>query len=83
MPSGKNYRDDKYAPLPHQYMDVYSEAQNLIRQLRCYRQLKGTNRLNLSIGSLGGGNHFIELDKDESGMLYLAVHTAVETWGNR
>lgn len=27
------------------------------------------------IGTLGGGNHFIELDKDEQGMYYLVVHT--------
>ena len=83
VPSGRNYRDDKYAPLPQQYMDVYSKAKDFIRQLRCYRQLKGTNRLNLSIGSLGGGNHFIELDKDESGMLYLAVHTGSRNLGKQ
>ena len=81
--SGRNYRDDKYAPLPQQYMDVYSKAKDFIRQLRCYRQLKGTNRLNLSIGSLGGGNHFIELDRDESGMLYLAVHTGSRNLGKQ
>lgn len=28
-----------------------------------------------SIGSLGGGNHFIELDKDEDGHLYLVIHS--------
>lgn len=28
-----------------------------------------------SIGSLGGGNHFIELDKDEDGNLWLVIHT--------
>lgn len=28
-----------------------------------------------SIGSLGGGNHFIELDRDEAGNLYLVVHS--------
>ena len=28
-----------------------------------------------SIGSLGGGNHFIELDKDDNGNLWLVIHT--------
>lgn len=28
-----------------------------------------------SVGTLGGGNHFIEIDKDEDGNLYLVVHT--------
>ena len=78
IPSGRNYRDNRYAPLPHLYMDVYREAKDIIKQLRCYRELKETKRLNASIGSLGGGNHFIELDKDECGMTYLVVHTKDE-----
>lgn len=28
-----------------------------------------------SIGSLGGGNHFIEIDKDDDGHLYLVIHS--------
>jgi len=28
-----------------------------------------------SIGSLGGGNHFIEVDKDNDGHLYLVIHS--------
>ena len=28
-----------------------------------------------SLGTLGGGNHFIEVDKDEEGNLWLVVHT--------
>lgn len=28
-----------------------------------------------SIGSLGGGNHYIEIDKDEAGLLYLVIHS--------
>ena len=75
IPSGRNYRDCNYAPLPQKYMDVYRAAKDIIKQLRCYRELKGTKRLNASIGSLGGGNHFIELDKDECGISYLVVHT--------
>ena len=55
-------------------MEVYSTSKILIKELRCYRELKDTKRLNAS-GSLGGGNHFIELDKDEYGMNYLVVHT--------
>ena len=29
----------------------------------------------LSLGSLGGGNHFIELDQDKNGNLYAVIHT--------
>lgn len=83
IPSGRNYRDNKYAPLPQKYMDAYRESKNLIKQMCCYRELKETKRLNLSIGSLGGGNHFIELDKDESGLFYLVVHTGSRNLGKQ
>ena len=33
------------------------------------------NKAEKSIGSLGGGNHFIEVDKDSDGNLYLVIHT--------
>lgn len=83
IPSGRNYRDNNYAPLPQKYMDVHREAKDIIKQLRCYRELKDTKRLNASIGSLGGGNHFIELDKDECGMTYLVVHTGSRNLGKQ
>ena len=65
IPSGRNYRDNRYAPLPQKYMDVYREAKDIIKQLRCYRELKETKRLNASIchshrkpqlGETGGAN---------------------------
>lgn len=83
IPSGHNYRDNKYAPLPQKYMDAYRESKNLVKQMRCYRELKETKRLNLSIGSLGGGNHFIELDRDESSLYYLVVHTGSRNLGKQ
>jgi tRNA-splicing ligase RtcB len=36
-----------------------------------------------SIGSLGGGNHFIEIDKDDEGNFYLVVHTGSRNFGKR
>ena len=83
IPSGRNYRNNNYAPLPQKYMDLYRESKDIIKKLRCYRELKETKRLNASIGSLGGGNHFIELDKDESGMTYLVVHTGSRNLGKQ
>lgn len=43
-------------------------------RLRCYSSLN-LERVKLSMGTLGGGNHFIELDKDDAGNLYAAVHS--------
>ena len=38
---------------------------------------------NRSIGSLGGGNHFIEIDKDEDDCFYLVIHTGSRNLGKR
>lgn len=40
-------------------------------------------QVNKSIGSLGGGNHFIEIDKDEDGKFYLVIHTGSRNFGKR
>ncbi len=83
IPSGRNNRSEEYLPLPQKYMERYSEAKSLITQLRCYRDLKYAKRLNASIGSLGGGNHFIEVGKDESEGYYLLVHTGSRNLGKQ
>ena len=36
-----------------------------------------------AMGSLGGGNHFIEVDTDESGFLYLVIHSGSRNAGKR
>ena len=38
-------------------------------------------RITLSLGSLGGGNHFIELDRDEEDALYLVIHSGSRNLG--
>lgn len=43
-------------------------------KLRCKKVINKEKAL-FSIGTLGGGNHFLELDKDVEGNLYVAVHT--------
>ena len=83
IPSGRNHRSEEYMQLPQKYMEQYAEAKAIIRSLRCYRDLKDVKRLDKSIGTLGGGNHFIELDKDESGVYYLVVHTGSRNLGKQ
>ena len=85
IPSGRNVRDENYNPLPDKLLHLYREAKDIIKNLKCYRDLNLRNprRLKSSIGSLGGGNHFIELDKDNEGMFYLAVHTGSRNLGKR
>lgn len=43
-------------------------------RLCCYRSLN-LEKARMSLGTLGGGNHFIELDKDKEGNLYVAIHS--------
>lgn len=54
-----------------------------IQDLRCYRELKDTKRLERSIGTLGGGNHFIEIDQDDDGNSYLVIHTGSRNLGKQ
>lgn len=42
--------------------------------LRCVKHIR-TDKAILSLGSLGGGNHFIEADKDDDGNLYIVIHS--------
>lgn len=54
-----------------------------LRELYCYRELKDTKRIERSIGTLGGGNHFIEIDVDERGYKYLIIHTGSRNLGKQ
>lgn len=85
VPSGMIVREDRFGfkPLVHEEMDIYREAKKMVMDLRCYRELKYSDRINKSIGSLGGGNHFIELDKDEVGSVYLVIHTGSRNLGKQ
>ena len=66
---------------PHRYLDKIN-----LKKLRCREGGKNDKRLRmdraqLSLGSLGGGNHFIEVNRDEKGRLYLVVHSGSRNLG--
>lgn len=54
---------------PHRYNEQID-----LTELRCLKAVK-LDRAQKSIGTLGGGNHFIEVNKDQEGRLYLVVHS--------
>ena len=64
IPSGFNIRKD-----PHHMAEEFS-----YEGLHCIRHIN-RQKADRSLGTLGGGNHFIELDKGDDGRLYLVVHT--------
>ncbi|MCR5008063.1 MAG: RtcB family protein [Oribacterium sp.] len=54
-----------------------------LTELRCYRELKNSKRLERSLGTLGGGNHFIEIDKATDGTNYLVIHSGSRNLGKQ
>lgn len=71
VPNGRNVHEGRNVKFPD------------IQKLFCYRELKDTKRLERSIGTLGGGNHFIEVDVDEDGGKYLVIHTGSRNLGKQ
>ena len=51
--------------------------------LRCYRGLKDAKRLERSLGTLGGGNHFIEIDQASDRTKYLVIHSGSRNLGKQ
>ena len=64
IPSGFNIRKE-----PHHYI-----RNTHLDELLC-RNSVDIERAKLSLGTLGGGNHFIEVDRDDDGRYYLVIHT--------
>lgn len=64
VPSGFAIRKE-----PHHMAEKFS-----YKGLHCIGHIN-TKRADKSLGTLGGGNHFIELDKGTDGSMYLVVHT--------
>ncbi len=54
-----------------------------LTQLRCYRSLKNSKWLERSLGTLGGGNHFIEVDRAQDGTKYLVIHSGSRNLGKQ
>lgn len=64
IPSGFAIRNT-----PHRYLEKTD-----LSQLFCYRAIN-ISRAECSIGTLGGGNHFIEADEGGDGSIYLVIHS--------
>ena len=70
IPSGRTVRD-------------YEVSFPEMEQLHCKDSLKNMNWLKCSLGTLGGGNHFIEVDEDSDGVKYLVIHTGSRNLGKQ
>ena len=54
---------------PHRFSETFDFS-----ELHC-RKAVNKEKASVSLGTLGGGNHFIEVEKDEDGRLYVAIHS--------
>lgn len=72
IPSGFDIRNKK-----HKYCKKIA-----ISDLKCKNHVD-INRAMLSIGTLGGGNHFIEMNRDEDGTMYLVIHSGSRHLGKQ
>ena len=70
IPSGKRVWDGR-----QEHFDL--------TELRCYRHLKDSKRLERSLGTLDGGNHFIEVDRATDGTNYLVIHSGSRNLGKQ
>lgn len=64
----------------HQTPNVRFEE---LQSLKCYSELKNIQHLENSLGTLGGGNHFIEIDIDNDGNKYLIIHSGSRNLGKQ
>ena len=71
IPSGRNVHEEINYIFPE------------LKNLRCYNNLKNIDWLERSMGTLGGGNHFIEIDEDFEGRKYLIIHTGSRNLGKQ
>ena len=64
----------EFIPSGHEIHDNEDKNFTKLNELYCKNHVDLSRALR-SIGSLGGGNHFVEIDKDENGKLYLVIHS--------
>ena len=71
VPSGRNVHGGATYPV------------KTMKQLYCYDYLKNKDWIRCSLGTLGGGNHFIEIDEDTKGNKYLVIHSGSRNLGKQ
>ncbi|MBO5224118.1 MAG: RtcB family protein [Clostridia bacterium] len=71
IPFGRNVREGRLLTFEKLY------------DLKCFRDIKDSKRMNRALGTLGGGNHFIEIDKDCEGDLYIVIHSGSRNLGKQ
>ena len=72
IPAGMNIRET-----PHKYIKNIN-----LKKLKCFKHINEYRAIH-SMGTLGGGNHFIEVSKDEENNVYLVIHSGSRNLGKQ
>lgn len=79
----------KFDEVVHQYIPSGHNIHNnpiqefvQLNELKCLPAID-VHKANCAIGSLGGGNHFIEVNEDDDGCKYLVIHSGSRNLGVR
>ncbi|MBO4957007.1 MAG: RtcB family protein [Rickettsiales bacterium] len=72
IPAGMNVRKT-----PHEHINNIN-----LEDLYCINQIDKHRAIH-SMGTLGGGNHFIEVDRDDDGNIYLVIHSGSRYLGKQ
>lgn len=65
---------------------VYEQPKDfflMLDELKCRENIEKMDRIKCSLGTLGGGNHFIEVDRNESGDHFLLIHSGSRNLGKQ
>ena len=71
IPSGYNVHESRIVRFPK------------LQELYCYRKLRDIKRIKRSIGTLGSGNHFVEINVNKNNDKYLVIHSGSRNLGHQ
>ena len=83
IPSGTSVRSSIYSGLHNNYTKIgklFSEIEEGIRDI-CTNTDQDFERVLKSIGTLGGGNHYLEVDKNPNNLTALSIHSGSRNFG--
>ena len=88
IPNGRGVHEDLkeltiFSTLANYRKSINMEHKDFVEKIAeiCKRQKQDLNRVMRSLGSLGGGNHFIEIDEDDEGNKWLVIHSGSRNFG--
>ena len=73
----------RYIPAGSEIHETPAAQFPRLRDLLIYNKLRSLSWIENSLGTLGGGNHFIEVDVDDEGNHYLVIHTGSRNLGKQ